>query len=134
MLTFKEYVANCKINFPVDEVSQRCDMPDREKRYKERYDLELPLTVRWKDRSGRTREANGTTKNMSPLGAYLVCDSSIGEGCVIHICFDKPIALAGCIPSRISASGTVVRDVARDEDAVSYGHGVIFDYFSFARL
>ena len=127
-------MAVCKINFPVDEVSQRCDMPDREKRYKERYDLELPLTVRWKDRSGRTREANGTTKNVSPSGAYLVCDSPIGEGCVIDICFDKPIALGGCLPSRISATGTVIEDVSGIEHAAVYGHRVKFDHFSFVRL
>jgi hypothetical protein len=109
-------------------------MPDQDKRYRERYALEIPVSIMWKDRSGHTRGATGTTKNMSPLGAFLVCDSPIEEGCAIDLHFDDPIALAGCIPSRISASGTVVRDVARDEDAVSYGHGVIFDYFSFARL
>jgi hypothetical protein len=109
-------------------------MPDQDKRYRERYALEIPVSVMWKDRSGHTRGATGTTKNMSPLGAFLVCDSPIEEGCVIDLHFDDPVALAGCIPSRISAFGTVVRDVARDEDAVSYGHGVIFDYFSFARL
>jgi hypothetical protein len=109
-------------------------MSDQDKRYKERYDLELPFTVRWKDRSGRTRQANGTTKNMSPLGAYLVCDSPIGDGCVIDICFDKPVALGGCIPSRISATGTILRDVAGIEHAAVYGHRVKFERFSFTRL
>jgi hypothetical protein len=109
-------------------------MPDREQRYKERYDLELPLTVRWKDRSGRTREANGTTKNISPLGAFLVCDSPIGEGCAVDLHFNDPIDLGGSIPSRISARGTVVRDVSGIEHAAVYGHRVKFDHFSFVRL
>jgi hypothetical protein len=109
-------------------------MPDQEKRYKERYDLELPLTVRWKDRSGLTREANGTTKNISPLGAFLVCDSPIGEGCAVDLHFDDPIDLGGSIPSRISARGTVVRDVVGVEQTASYGHRVKFDHFSFVRL
>jgi hypothetical protein len=126
-------VGNCNINFSVDALFQRCDMSDRDNRYK-RYDLKLPFTVRWKDRSGRTREANGTTKNMSPLGTYLVCNSPIAEGCVIEICFDQPIALGGCIPSRISATGTVIENVSGIEHAVVYGHRVKFDHFSFSRL
>ncbi len=109
-------------------------MSDQEKRYKERYDLELPVMVRWKDRSGYTREATGTAKNISPLGAFLVCNSPIGEGCALDLHFDDPIDLAGSIPSRISARGTVVRDVAGAEHVAVYGHGIVFDRFSFTRL
>jgi hypothetical protein len=109
-------------------------MSDKEKRDNERYDLELPVTVRWKDRSGHTREAPGTAKNISPLGAFLVCNSLIGEGCAIDLHFDDPIDLGGCIPSRISASGTVVRDVVGARHAAGYGHGIVFDRFGFTRL
>ena len=109
-------------------------MSDREKRYKERYDLELPVTVRWKDSSGFSREAAGTTKNMSPLGAFLICDSRIGEGCAIYLDFDMPVSLGGSMPSRISASGKVVRDAAEVQHSGGYGHAVMFGHLSFERL
>jgi hypothetical protein len=109
-------------------------MPDRDKRYRKRYAMEIPVSVRWRDRSGHARDATGKTKNMSPFGAFLVCDSRIEKGCAIDVHFNAPIALGGCIPSRIFASGTVVRGVAEEEHAASHGHGVMFDHFSFARL
>jgi len=109
-------------------------MSDQEKRDNERYDLELPVMVRWKDRSGHTREAPGTAKDISPLGAFLVCDSPIGEGRAVDLHFDDPIDLGGCIPSRISARGTVVRDVVGVEHTARYGHGIVFDHFSFVRF
>jgi hypothetical protein len=109
-------------------------MSDQEKRDNERYDLELPVMVRWEDTSGHTREAFGTAKNISPLGAFLVCDSPIGEGRAIDLNFDDPIDLGGCIPSRISARGTVVRDIPNPVHAAGYGHGIMFDRFSFMRL
>ena len=109
-------------------------MSDRDKRYKERYDLELPVMVRWKDRAGHTREAPGTARNISPSGALLVCDSPIGEGCAIDLHFDDLLDLGGSIPSRISATGTVLRDAAEAEHVDGYGHGIMFERFSFARF
>jgi hypothetical protein len=109
-------------------------MSDQEKRYKERYDLELPVMVSWKDRAGHTREAPGTARNISPSGAFLVCISPIGQGCAVILDFDDPLDLGGCIPSRISASGTVLRDTGEAEHAGGYGHGIMFDRFSFMRL
>jgi hypothetical protein len=102
-------------------------LSDQDKRYKERYDLELPVRVRWKDRFGHTREAPGTAGNISPLGAFLVCDGPWGEGCAVDLHFDDPIDLRGCIPSRISASGTVVRDVPGVKYGRVYGHGIVFE-------
>jgi hypothetical protein len=109
-------------------------MSDQDKRYKERYDLELPVMVRWKDGGGCTREAPGTARNISPSGAFLVCVRPIGKGCAVHLDFDDPLDLGGCIPSRISATGTVLRGAAGAERAESYGHGIVFERFSFARL
>jgi hypothetical protein len=109
-------------------------MSGLDKRYEERYDLELPVTVRWKDGFGHTREAPGTAKNISPLGAFLVCNGPWGKGCAVDLYFDDPIDLGGCIPSRISARGKVVRDVPGIKYGTVYGHGIIFDRFGFTRL
>lgn len=109
-------------------------MSDQEKRYKERYDLEIPFTARWLDGSGRTRETDGTTKNMGPLGAFIVCDSPIVESCTLDLHFHIPVALGGTILSRISASGKVVRDVRGVQHVAGYGHGVMFNRLSFTKL
>lgn len=109
-------------------------MSDREKRDNERYDMELPIAVRWKDWSGRTREAIGMTRNMSPSGAFIVCNSPIGAGCAVDLDIDFPIVLGGCIPCRISASATIVRDITGAKHSAGYGHGITFDRFSFTRL
>ena len=110
-------------------------MANQEKRKDERYGLELPIWIKWEDESGQTRQTTGTTKNVSPSGALVVCDSPIGEGCAVVLHFDLPIDLAGAIKSRISAKATVVRRGAtglRSEGA--HGHGITFDHFSFTRL
>ncbi|MBW1771176.1 MAG: hypothetical protein JRE24_11270 [Deltaproteobacteria bacterium] len=109
-------------------------MSDREKRCEERYDLELPVMVKWQDGGGRTREAPGTARNISPLGAFLVCVSPIGQGCAVDLDFDDPLDLGGCIPSRISATATVLRDAGQAEHVEGYGHGIMFERFSFTRL
>ncbi len=59
------------------------------------------------------------------------------ESSTIRVCnldFDDPLDLGGCIPSRISATGTVLRGTAGAERAEGYGHGIVFERFSFARL
>jgi len=115
---------------------QQCSQNHRpqERRSQERYDLELPVTVRWKDRSGRTRESTGTTQNMSPSGAFIVCDGPIGKGFAIDVHINIPVALGGYILSRISAKGKVVRDVTQSGPVGTCGHGIMFDHFSFTRL
>jgi len=80
------------------------------------------------------KESTGTTKNMSPSGACVVCDSPIGEGCAIDLHINIPVALGGSILSRISAKGTVVRDVTEPGPTGGYGHGIMFDHLSFTRL
>ena len=109
-------------------------MSEQDKRYKERYDLELPVMVRWKDSGGCKREAPGTARNISPSGVFLVCVSPIGKGCAVNLDFNDPLDLGGCIPSRISATGTVLRGAAEAEHAEGYGHGIEFERFSFARI
>ena len=106
----------------------------QEKRSDERYDLELPVTIRWKDSSGRTIETTGKSKNMSPSGTFIVCGRPITEGLVIDLHIDIPVALGGSILSRISANGTIVRSGKELGSAAGYGHGVMFDHLSFKRL
>jgi hypothetical protein len=108
-------------------------MPDREKRYQERYDLELPVMVTWKDAWGRTREAPATARNISPSGAFLVCENPITKGRAVDLRFGDPLDIGGHIPSRISARATVIRDSVGAEQAGGYGHGIKFNHFGFSR-
>jgi hypothetical protein len=48
--------------------------------------------------------------------------------------FDLPIDLAGSIKSRISARATIVRAAIESRPEAGYGHGIMFDHFSFTRL
>ena len=112
----------------------RSNMSQQEKRDEQRHDLELPVKVRWKDTSGTTREATGTTKNISPSGAFIVCDTPINADAAIDLHINLPVALGGVIKSNISANARVVRDVAGREPDLAYGHGVKFNHFSFERL
>ncbi|MBW2174211.1 MAG: hypothetical protein JRF64_06140 [Deltaproteobacteria bacterium] len=88
-------------------------MSDREKRCEERYDLELPVMVKWQDGGGRTREAPGTARNISPLGAFLVCVSPIGQGCAVDLDFDEVMGTGSCL------NALVLRGF-RDRDALGH--------------
>lgn len=109
-------------------------MSDLDKRKDQRYGLELSIAVTWKDKSGFIRETRGMTKNISPAGAFIVCESPIQKGCAIDLRFDLPIALGGSPKSRISARGTVVRNVTGVDQGTSHGYGVMFAHFHFTRL
>ena len=90
--------------------------------------------VRWQDRSGLTRLAAGKSKNISHSGAFILCDSLIGEGCSIDLRIDLPINVGGFITSRISASAKVVRNESEPGTTTGYGHGIAFQDFDFKRI
>jgi hypothetical protein len=106
-------------------------MPEPEKRDTERYGLELPIRVTWKDGAGQEQESTGITRDISSSGAYVVCDCPLEEGCRICLLIDFPISFLGVKKSRVAARGRVVRDNILSNQA--YGHGIVFDHFSFTR-
>ena len=109
-------------------------MSGQQKRENERYGLELPAKVTWRDTSGNIRETAGIIRDLSSSGAYIVCDSPIGKGCEIYVEIERSVKIAKTISSRVSARGKVVRDVMMSPPDTGHGYGVIFDHFSFARL
>jgi len=116
---------------PVNKVFDRSNMAGQEKRSNERYGLELTSMVTWKDDSENTRLMPGRIKNVSHTGAFIVCDSPIGEGRAIDVHIDLPFVVGSFIRSRIFASGRVARDSFAPEGL--YGHGIKFDHVSFSR-
>jgi len=109
-------------------------MSEREKRDNERYGLELPITVHWKDTSGTEQESAGTTKNISSSGALILCSCPIETGCQIDVEIDFPVSIAGITKSRVTARGKVIRDATGPNPVAASGHGIIFDRFSFTKL
>ena len=105
------------------------EMSEMEKRRWERYLLELPVYVAWKDPSGNAEEMLGTTKDISSSGMCVTCDSPIEEGAEVDVKIDLPIVLEGMTGSRMSAQGTVVRNEAMTNPDEGYEHGIMFNRF-----
>lgn len=109
-------------------------MNKRDERRDPREGLTLPVNITWQDPTGNQKQASGTTRNISSSGAFIVCDNLIGKDCEIRLAIDRPVALAQSIRSLVSARGRVVRDVPDSCASTGYGHGIMFDYFTFTRL
>ena len=105
-----------------------------EKRAHERYDLRLPVRIRWKDASGKEKEEKTTIEDISFSGIFIVCRNPIKKGCKVNVEIDLPIDEAGEIKRRVSALGRVVRNVTlSNPDKGSFGCGVRLDKFHFLR-
>jgi hypothetical protein len=107
-------------------------MSEQEKRVDQRHNLELAIKVRWSDPAGNTCETAGTTINISPSGALIVCDTHIDQNAPIDLDVNLPVTLGGTLTSSVSARAKVVRDVIGS--AGGYEHGIRFNHFSFTRL
>ena len=108
-------------------------MPERESRNYDRYGLELPVQVRWKDSLGNAREETGTTRDMSRSGTYIICNSSIDEGCEVYLEIDLTICAGARIKSCVSVGGKVIRAIPLTGPDRGYGHAIIFDEYRFMR-
>jgi hypothetical protein len=103
------------------------EVSEIEKRRWERYGLELPVHITWKDTSGSIEERVGTTKDISSSGVRLKCESCIDQGAEVDLKIELPIVLEGTTGSRMSAKGTVVRNKSKDEPDEGYELGILFD-------
>jgi hypothetical protein len=117
---------------PIKNIFDWNNMTSQDQRVDERYGLELTGMVKWEDDSGNTRLMPARIKNVCHAGAFMLCDSPIGEGRAIDVHIDLPFVMGNFIRSRIFASGRVVRDSFTSEGL--YGHGIKFDQVSFSRL
>jgi len=103
-----------------------------ERRVCERYDLQLPVNIKWKDPSGKIKEEGSTCKNISSSGIYICLNNLIKEEGEVDIWIDLPIAVEDVKKSRVFAWGKVVRNV-KENEAV-FGHGIKFIDYRFLRL
>jgi hypothetical protein len=103
-----------------------------EKRSCERYDLQLPVNIKWKNFSGKIIEDSTTCKNISSGGTYIILSNLIEKGSEIDLWFDLPIAVEEVKKSRVFARGKVVRNIK--EHKTAFGHGIMFMGYKFLRL
>lgn len=104
-----------------------------ERRVCERYDLQLPVNIKWKDPSGKIKGEGSACKNISSSDIYICLSNNlIKEGKEVNIWIDLPIAVEDVKKSRVFAWGKVVRNV-KENEAV-FGHGIKFIDYRFLRL
>ena len=99
-----------------------------EKRRWERYGLQLLVYITWEDASGSVEERVGTTRDISSCGVCLRCESFIQQGSEVDVKIQLPIVLEGTTGSRMSASGTVVRNGSASDRDQGYELGIMFDH------
>jgi hypothetical protein len=89
-----------------------------EQRRAVRFSLHAKAVYRWKDRSGRKHEEVGRIRNISSLGAFVVCSSppSVGApvGLEIHL---PPLERNAVQHLRLEAKGKVTRVTDTDQDS-----------------
>jgi hypothetical protein len=103
------------------------EVSEIEKRRWERYGLELLIHITWEDASGSVEEIAGTTRDISSSGVRLRCESFIQQGSEVDVKIELPIVLEGTTGSRMSASGTVVRNQSICDPHKGYELGIMFD-------
>ena len=104
---------------------------ETERRALERYDLQLPVNIKWKDHTGKIMEENTTSKNISSGGVYIILSNSIKKGTRIDLWFDLSIPVEGVKKTRVFAKGEVVRSV---KEGKAFGHGIKFMNYKFLRV
>jgi len=104
---------------------------ETERRAFERYDLQLPVNIKWKDHTGKMRESRSISKNISAGGIYIILNNPIEKDAEIELCFDLPITSEEAKKTQVVAKGKVVRRV---ENRAGFGHGIKFMNYKFVRV
>jgi hypothetical protein len=73
-----------------------------------RYELELPVTFRWRDQQGHERVGAGFTHDVSAMGMFIFSSDLPPRDGILHCEIKLPrLRDAGCVP--VLVSGKVVR-------------------------
>jgi hypothetical protein len=83
-------------------------LPFRERRRAERFDFEVPLTVRWTVGSEQ-REAHTVTQDMSSGGVYFFLPERIPEGTAVEVEMTMPSQITLGAPTRVRCQGRIRR-------------------------
>ena len=83
-------------------------MTSSERRRAERYNVELPLIVRWTDGS-KQREAHTVTQDISSGGVYFFLPKGIREGTAVEIEMTVPTQITRGAPTKVLCQGRIRR-------------------------
>ena len=83
-------------------------MPFRERRRAERFNFEVPLTVRWMEGS-KQREAHTVTRDISSGGVYFYLPDRIPEGTAVEAEMTLPTQITLGAPTRVLCRGRIRR-------------------------
>jgi hypothetical protein len=83
-------------------------LPYKERRRAERYTVELPLIVRWREGS-KQREAQTVTQDISSGGVYFLLPGGIPEGTAIEVEMTVPTHITRGAPTKVLCQGRIRR-------------------------
>lgn len=81
-------------------------------RQSKRFDLGMPLTVRWIDGSGQ-RKAHAITQDVSSGGVYFYLPEAIPSGTAVEIEMTMPAQITLGTPVRVRCKGRIQRCVLK---------------------
>ncbi len=92
-------------------------MTGSERRSTQRFNMKLPLTVRW-NVSGTPGESNTESRDVSSRGVYFFLSKDVKEGSAVEIVLTLPNEITMAGPVRVRCLGRVQRTESRDEGAL----------------
>ena len=109
------YLTPLQINFAFDQ--EATHLTGSERRNTQRFQMRLPLTVRWTT-GAAVGETSTESRDVSSRGVYFFLSKDVKQGSAIEILLTLPneITLAG--PVRVRCLGRVQRTEPRDEGAI----------------
>jgi hypothetical protein len=88
-------------------------LPFTERRRARRYDLHLPITIRW-DKGAERREAITVSQDVSSNGTLFALSEGIPEGTVVELEMTLPDQITHAGPLRVHCYGRITRCVLEE--------------------
>jgi hypothetical protein len=96
-----------------------------QRRISERLPMELPVEIRWKSRAGSTKQAVGTTGNISGSGLFIEVPVRLHRSTAVAIKVKLPSEVTS-VPLELLCQGRVVRSNQRGK---AQGLGAVIDEY-----
>ena len=100
----------------------------QERRHSERFNLGVPLTVRWTNGSGQ-RQARAVTQDVSSGGMYFYLPEAIPDGTAVEIEMTLPTQITLGTPVRVRCKGRIQRCVLKPGE--STGMATMIEKYEF---
>ena len=100
----------------------------QERRHSERFNLGVPLTVRWTNSSGQ-RQARAVTQDVSSGGMYFCLPEAIPDGTAVEIEMTLPTQITHGTPVKVRCTGRIQRCVLKQGE--STGMATMIEKYEF---